>query len=406
MAMKPYSTESYGVCRIFGNQGSNVESRRLVAGRSLSGVTTYHGNRRTPNGQSYTVSRFRGYLGTIYQQYGDGHTTTSGVIPTVYSWSYLDKSFDQNTYNEALGRAYEKLRGSVDLSVDLVQWRKVLQMAALHRRMVQGIAQNAKRLIPRVEKMESLVRDLGSKELSKKRAKRLRRELASATKAIAKARLEFVYGWAPTVSTLQELAKGALRDNQPGKIKVEVKYQTQKHYKSASAQVSDVVPIVHTVRETQRVHVVLWFNPPNPVLDNLARISSLNPLSILYEATPFSFVLDWAVNFSGYIRAMETAFIYRNLFATGFVTRTMRLDVTSNCNGLEIISLPQKRFTTYSFGGTACLTRKNRTILSANPFPTAPVVQKDFGINRTLNALALARVVYPRADGFANMARR
>lgn len=406
MAMQPYNISTYGQMVATGTYPyQNYVQNRIVASRSLSGVYSTKGNFVTPNPHSYTALKSRGYLGHVHDSAPSYYGNMDGAMPFVFNWQIYDAGrFDANVYNEALSRMYSALRGNVDLSVDLVQWRKTLQMLSIYRRLVNGIARNAVKLLPQVDRIDKLRADLSDIKRGSRRARRLGRELNSAINALASARLEYVYGWRPTVTTLQALAKGVLRTDKGGLMKLEGKAQRVETHVIKQYAVDPTVPVDMHVTTSSRARIVCFYNPQPGLLDNLSRISSLNPVSLLYEATPFSFVLDWAVNFSEYLRALETAFVHRNDFAAGYVTQVRRTTVEAYMNGTIYVPFPHS--TNYMLRGTGIMTTFSRSILLSAPFPTRPVVQKDFGINRLLNALALAKTVWPKADAHIASKRR
>jgi hypothetical protein len=314
----------------------------------------------------------------------------------------MPTGFEGSAEGKALSQAYEKLRGSVDLSVDLVQWRTVLQMTSLHRRLLRSIANAHRNVGVRVDRIERLKRDLQDKEISKRRARRVTRKLNDALNGLAALRLEYVYGWAPTMSTITELGQQVLLPNEPGMLVCEGKGKVRFTKTVESFYVDNVVPVRHIITVSERARVKMYFTPQKSVLDNLARISSLNPVSILYEATPFSFVLDWGWAIGGWFRDLETAFLYRNDFVTGYTSKSWRAETTAVMEGVrfETWSTPASPwFTTYSLRGEAVKTRFERTVLAAVPYPVKPVKQFQLGSGRMLNAIALMKATFLKADG-------
>lgn len=396
MVMKAYIEHISAPYRVSGNQGQNYIQSNVVGVRSLGDISSRHGDYKNPNPHSYTASRSWGLFGssrTFSDQY---YTVRNGAQPYVFNWQIYDESWDEGIYNEALADVYEKLRGSVDLSIDAFQWRAIKQMVSLRRRAIDIVALQVKKIIPISGRVEKAVRLLDKANPKSRRATRLRKEIRRGVDALAQARLEFVYGWKPSYDTYRELAKGALRTGEAGMIKCEGKARSLNRRVVNQYSIDPKVPLRFTVQISQRVHVKTWFNPRPGVIDQLAQLSSLNPISVAYELIPFSFVLDWIVNISGFLRTVESAFTYRNDFVTGFVTRTRRLTVNANMSGFSQ-SGPNSG-TIYAITGEAVKTTFSRTGLAAVPYPAYPRVKIDFGLERSLNALALATVSLRRAD--------
>lgn len=402
--MKDYSTYAYGYTVSVGTYPSmNYSQLRRVSLRSLSTVYSVQGNFRTPNPHRYVCERERGLFGGTANYSPSWSQVITGVSPNVYNWRAFLPDPDTSAYNVALSQMYSKLRGNVDVSIDLIQWRKTVEMLSVYKRLVAGIAFGARKVLPLLVSYESLKKGTSETERRTRRAKRLRRELNSVADTLAQARLELVYGWLPTIGTIQDLARGCLRTREMGLIKVTGKGVRVVTTVGKDYSLTAKIPLYHDITTSTRSKIVCFFNPRPGLLDNLQQITSLNPVSILYEACPFSFVLDWAVNFSGFLRSFETAFIHKNDFVFGYVTTTTRNTVFSHMSGsytdLGVL-------TTMSYQGTAVRTVFDRSVLGSAPFPTKPVVSQNFGIERILNGLALAKTVLPKADLLVGPRRR
>lgn len=396
MVMKAYVTQFFAPYRVTGNQGNNYVQSRVIGERSLGDVVSRRGDYKTPNPHGYSTSRSWGLQGTVLDFSSQYYTSRTGAQPYVFNWKIYDESFDVGIYNEALADVYEKLRGSVDLSIDAFQWRIIKQMVSLRRRIIDLIGNHAKRILPVSNRVEKAVRLLDRANPRSRRARRLRKEIRRGVETLARARLEFVYGWKPSYDTFRELAKGALRTGEAGMISCDGKAKSVRTYSAEQFSIDPKIPLRFTITVSQRVRIKTWFNPRPGVLDQLAQLSSLNPISVAYELIPYSFVLDWAVNISGYLRTMESAFVYRNDFVTGFVTRTRRLTVSARMDGINRTG--SSSGTQYSLGGEAVKTVFNRSGLAAAPFPTYPRLKLKLTESRSLNALALVGVNLRKAD--------
>jgi hypothetical protein len=123
----------------------------------------------------------------------------------------------------------------------------------------------------------------------------------------------------------------------------------------------------------------------------LARWTSLNPLSIAWELIPYSFVIDWFYDAGTYLRNLESALLYNNVFNGGYVSELYAYDGTERT---------QKYFTykvgiyTRYYTNTARRSRKRnfvRTKLLSYPLPRAPSISTDLSSARLLSAAALLR---------------
>lgn len=399
MAMTPYSRNTSGKSHYFDHYDkSTLVTMFPLSQVSLGGIITSHGDFHSPTGHAYKKQAWRGYYGSVVSVFGGKLSTErNGAMPYSYSsvTSLLSTTADPNALNSAISDAYEKLRGSVDLSIDLVQWRQVVAMMSGYRRLKSGIVSAAASLVIPVEKAERLTAEV-KRERRRRRAKRLTRELNQTLNYIAEKRLEYVFGWKPTMGSIYDLALKAITPQEPGHLRVEGKGKVVINRQAVNFSIDSKVPIIHTIQESSRARVVMYYTPIGDVLEKLSEITSLNPASITYELIPFSFVLDWAIDVGGWIRSLETAYVHRNNFAGGYQTVTTRYTVSSSMNGRNQTS--PGNFTTYDLRGSMVQSSLNRVGLNGAPFQARPVRQFSLGASRALTAIALAKVTLLRAD--------
>lgn len=265
----------------------------------------------------------------------------------------------------------------------------------------------AKKLIPKIETVKALKRELTVAGTGR-RAKRVLRKLNSATNTLAKARLEYVYGWRPSAMTLYELAQQAINPASPGLLVCEGRGKVERSMLIESGAISPQVPVKHFATLSDKARVRLYFTPQPSVMGALAKISSLNPASVLYELTPYSFVLDWMWDIGGWLRTLETAFLHRNDFVGGWQDLTKRYQVSSRCSGVSVDwgQFPTGGWTLYALQGEGTLTARNRSAINNVPYPARPTRQFEFGTGTLLNAIALAKVTLLDADALLAQRRR
>lgn len=400
MVMKPYSQQFQATSYLYDNYTkTTTASSRVVSSRSLGGIVSYHGDYKHPNTHAYIKSAQRGYVGRM-TSYVSGKLSQQrwGSHPIVYSPAALVPPVETSVLSTALNRAYDQLRGEMDLSVDLVQWRQVVQMANLHRRLVRTVTEDMKRLIPTFDSIDRLKRDLRDRTQGRRRRKRLTRELNNSLNYLAQKRLEYVYGWVPTLNTIADLSELASNPKAPGWIKAEGSAKSLTRQLVTSYAVDSRVPVKHYIFASNRAKVVMYFTPQQEVLDTLGKISSLNPLAVLYEATPFSFVVDQLWNVGSWLRSMETAFMHRNDFAGGYQTTTQRVSIGSRMTGISTSS--PGTFVDWDISGDALFTRFNRTTLGSVAYPAHPARKFTFTQEQTFTAIALLKAVVFRGDGY------
>lgn len=404
MAMKPYSFSTIGRSQYWDSyDGSTTLATFPLSQRALYSVATQRGDFHSPTPHAYTKHAWRGWYGRV-SNYSGGRLQSqrTGAMPWTYSSviTEVDTNFSSNVLAAAIGDAYSKLRGETDLSIDLVQWRQMLQMAVGYKRLVLKTIAKAFYLKPHVAKAEMAITRLETgrrQRLSRRRLKRLAREANASLNFLANQRLAYVYGISPTMQSCYDLAEMAITPKEPGHIRVEGKARDILHRIREKSDIDPKVAAKHCINASYRARVVMYFSPAADTLERLSEISSLNPASILYELTPFSFVLDWAVDFGGWIRTLETAFMHQNNFAGGYQTQTLAINISSVMTGINTTNV-QVPYTSYEIQGAYTMRRLLRSGLASPPFPTRPVGRLSLGVERSLNAIALAKSTFLRAD--------
>lgn len=402
--MKPYNKSTKASSYYYDPYyGTTTQVLWNLSQKTLDGIISYTGDYKTPNPHAYVKYVRRGYVGkTEGWAGGKLNGLRYGVTAYYNPIGLFPASYEPSALTHALSKAYEQLRGQIDLSIDLVQWRQVTKMVALHRRVTSSIARSSLRLLPQVESINRIKRDLANPKLGRRRAKRLSRELNNSLNYLAEKRLEYVYGWQPSMATMHDLALEFMNPKAPGWLVCQGKGRVFQKKTVLDTSTGAIPPIEHHITISDRAMVQMYFTPQASVLDNLGRISSLNPVAVLYEATPFSFVLDWMWAVGDWIRSIETAFLHRNDFVGGWQTLTQRCTARSSKIGNQYSG--GQLFAAYNWRGDAVLTRLTRIKLNSAPYPVRPAKQFSFGIVRQLNAIALAKVTLLRADDL--LARR
>lgn len=402
MAMKPYNSETWGQSNTWSKYGGYATVNRVVARKSLGNITTTHGDYKTPNRHTYYLSRARGYEGkrTRYAN-REQMDWTQGVQPYVYNYGpHVPADFESSALSMALSKAYDELRGNIDSSVDLVQWRKTVDMLRLYRRLVKGIAEAGVAMARSVKQVKRLERERSLVKRYSRRGRRITRQLNHGLNMMARARLEYAFGWRPTMGTIYDLAILATHPPGPGLITVSGSGSLLQTKKALDYSIDPNGPVTHYITISDRARVKMFYNPSVNIMTDLAKISSLNPVSIMYELMPFSFVLDWAIDVGGWIRTLETAFLHRNNFIVGWSTQVQRTNIRSEMHlkAAEPGYLPYGTYTDWALNGQAVVTRFDRKILNSAPFPTRPAKRQKFGVETQLTALALAKSVLLDAD--------
>jgi hypothetical protein len=371
--MKPYSTN-------IGGSGRRVVTKRLIStgaiisvtstdlfpikeSRSLANVISQSGNYKTPLRQSYTAERNTYISGTSTTMSNDGVVSTltedsgdTGQGTMIYP---ADDTFQ--AYNEALSRLNEQVRSTLDLSVDIAS------------------AGQVRKAVNQIFDIVHYVRKFPSHAL-----RTMYKDYLNHPKRIGSAWLEFQYGWRP----LAQSAYDTLNNMLGGRVNMtHVRARAQVNRSQTRKSVYMGATTTDKTDYSTRVELKILLDLKTNALNEISNYSSLNPASLAWELTPFSFVVDWVFDVGGYIRNLETAVLNENRFLGGYTTIVSRVSNHRTTIGGQ--SSGPNQFTAFNLSGNATKTDKTRTIMTSYPFPRLPRFKMDLGSGRLLNAAAL-----------------
>jgi len=208
-------------------------------------------------------------------------------------WSpFLDNlgapSYGAATRNKAYARFKDKVVGeSSQLGVFAAERREAYGMIANR---ALGLYRAAKDL--RKGDFRGFLRNLSTNP-----KRRHRNKLKSAAHEASGLWLEYWFGWAPTVDELFGVADTLTKDPPAGR-----------YSGSASQAIRLTEPFNSTTSRTEsaiyRARTGATVVLSNPDLFLLQSMGLANPVSILNEATPFSFVLEWFVKYGAVLDSM------------------------------------------------------------------------------------------------------
>jgi len=161
-----------------------------IVSSSTNSVMNY-GDKYTPTPFAYDVKKYEVPTWSYYRRV-PGLVTYSGQgTPNVALLRELPEDIYTQAYNTAVNSVGDALRGNIDLSIDVAEWRTTWNM------------------------LSSAVRDL--RNIRKNFLKKLPTRLSD--RNIANRWLEYRYGWMPTLTTIHDVSKRFLDSSSPG-IKV------------------------------------------------------------------------------------------------------------------------------------------------------------------------------------------
>lgn len=329
-----------------------------------------HGNMKNPNPWNYTCLVYSTWRGQWRSMTGNlnsapyFYTTYTGYSGDGTQENITSPPWDRTlVYNMALQKFNKKVRGEMDLGVSLAEIHSTVRMTGSLANVVnfaRGAARSG---------------GIGS------------------TRDLANGWLQFTYGWKPLLQDVFNIADESIRKVVATLEKVKA---TQRLTLTGSRNLTRYflganVPSIAVGTGSQACTIVCTLEVPNSSFD-LARWSSLNPVSLAWELIPYSFVVDWFVDVGSYLRNLETALLYKTRFKSGYVSEMYAYDGTETLKqGIYTIPSGKLNVMTPLIGQIIGDRRFQRTILSSYPFPRVPTFEVDLSSNRLISAAALLR---------------
>lgn len=353
------------------------------------------GDRILPTAWKYDIVSDQCFHGK-YHYVANPKTYVVGACYSGNGWIYESSAWDRaNLYNRALSRLNAKFRDRSDWSEDILQFpetRKLLHPVKTAREMLADAILSGRGSLPK--KKPKLGRTgLGASRKAPYSEGGLRSrgmsDLASASKLAATMQLQTAFALRPLVGNIYDTAvsmlnKGTntgilLRAGAKEPISVDKRTFNGDIFTSSNS-------LYHVERGMQgcRIYVLIRSVPPWNPLD----LISLNPALWMWNALPFSFVVDWLFDIGGYLEAVENAFRYNAVFKSGFVNHLYANYITEESKGHVnpfgdiYVDFARARKRIIHF---------EREELHAWPLPRVPRVNVDLGSGQLLSAAALLR---------------
>ncbi|DAD49912.1 TPA_asm: maturation protein [ssRNA phage ESE058] len=339
------------------------------------------GNRRDPNDWQYDITRVNRARSICSKSgissWSDGWNVELGQpnwVTGPYSWTQSAPSSANlpdltSTVNrlvsladaEALEKLWEKVRGSLDLSIDSFERRKTLEMI---------------NLLPRFKKA-ILQAPLGGRRITP----------TSTLKSLGNAWLEWTYGWMPLASSIHGIAEELTR-YEVNRIR---KFNARNTQSETSTRHITWTGLNGTFdgkavcNAEAKVRYVCSFEVDN---FDTKRITSLNPASIAWELMPYSFVVDWFYDVGSYMRSFESALLYNRQFVGGYKSILMTSRASCSASNAQLSAYGEPMIDNCTLHEEEHISFR-RVVLYSVPFPSAPVLKIDLGASRLLSAASL-----------------
>lgn len=343
-----------------------------------------------PQKHRYRKQQATALKGQFNEYYSNGQTTAfSGVfgIPSNIAESDWPSTF-ANLSNEALDSLSSKVRGSLDLSISAFEWK---QTALMIRSLSPGGIET---------KLRQLKLDL-AKRWKARRKSLTEAEFRSLLTVPGDLWLQYQYGWRPlmldifgaalesqrhVVNTLEAFSASSMRPLS-GSIPGDIGYGRKNSF-SGWADVKGKMAV--------KYGMVL----DSGILsgDRLQFFTSLNPTNIAWELIPYSFVVDWFVDISSFLRESETALINNVAFIRGYKTEIIAYDCRPTVRwGGEIVDGNRR---SGELSSQLHYSYMNRTVQTSYPTPNLPRFKANLGSEQLLSAAALLAQFLPSPKAF------
>lgn len=362
--MKPFNTGLLRGPKTRLNGSTVVAQTGPWRAEVLTASPLIKGDRKRPNPHQYEYRQVTYPYGKNYWLWSydwtprnTGRVYQDGWVGWDATHPFLNGvSFPGSLRNRVLDKLNEKTRGSLDLSVDLAQ-------AGQTARMFRA-SENAKMFAQTFRGWRGLI------------------------KGVADARLAFVYGWKPLATDIYDAANEAINAivSKYTTIKVRASEPIHSSTEYFPFEFYGSAPGLCTRNGRYLAELCVTIETKDR---DVARWTSLNPVSIAWELVPYSFVFDWVVDVGSYLRNLETSLLYANRFVSGYSSEGIFFDSDWHSS----VSRRQGSWPTnvYTVDANAHFRYRKfqRSILTSYPVPRLPTFKAELGTGRLLNLAAL-----------------
>lgn len=316
----------------------------------------------------FPLSRFTTWNSpTSWIEYGNGAGWTQSTLALPTFPGYLE----DKAVNDALRRLKDK-RPNVDLATNFFERRQAAGMFSDRIRAVAKTVRDYRHRRPR---------DWGQVVKNG-----MRNELRN----VPGSWLEVQYGWRPLLSDVYDsceaLNKRELdQDSYRASVKgVGIEKDLPIYWRrnsNISASIYGDIHLLLTNVAVCRLHYLL----ENPFIQTLASLGVTNPLNVIWERVPYSFVIDWALPVGNYLQLLDADFGWS--FKSGTITRYQTM-----AGGGPVLSDPvPNRPSTQALEGGFTYRRYSHTrrIVTKSPWPRLPHLKNPLSLGHVANAMSL-----------------
>jgi len=222
-------------------------------------------------------------------------TASTGVSPwyaLVPNKLSAADSLVASSLNTSRERCISKMRERAGFGIDLAQSRQAITMIAGRLGQIYRFSRDLRK--------GNLKKAVDHLKMNRKHKEAF---LRSSTKSFSKNFLEAHFGWAPLIADIHDglaVLTNPVKDkivhgsNHAAPVTLRGSYISDSQWKDVGVQQFAV-----------RTRVSAGIRVTNPNLGLLAQLGLTNPLSVAWDAIPFSFVADWFINVSQVLNQMD-----------------------------------------------------------------------------------------------------
>jgi len=392
---------------IYPNPYSSSVVEKEVFRRTWTGTTTpgfgSKKMRQLPvNGHTVSIVRTdRSYGFDLRRTFASPNTTYNNGWGPDYYFGLVSTSqpilITETQFSDVANAAIKKLNANANVGVqanmaqNIAQYRQTTNMIALAATRISG-------------SMFALRKGQFSRAANilvegRPADNRIRKGIPSRSKSLANNWLELQYGWKPILSDVQQSMQG-LANYMVGSTSSQavkgVANLVRENSLPISGPVDGAKPPVGVVKYSSQwtCRYGVEYRTTNHQLSYLSQLGFTNPVNLLWEIIPYSFVVDWFIPIGPYLESMSAPhgleFLrgYKTLFGRRYIS------ASSGYGGKMPGALTSEfRCSGEKFETSVIL---DRSKLSAWPVQSFPTFKNPFSTTHALNAIALLRQAFGR----------
>lgn len=332
---------------------------------TITSAAVVHGNFRDPNPWSYRVYEEYRPNGYLYEAGLQGQLDQEGYGIIDGSTTWNRPAWEQVLLrNMAQSKLYDKIRGNLDLAIDIAERKQSIDMVKNLRKVINFA----------------------------------RGGFWKRTAQMANGWLQYQYGWKPLMSTVYDVCNESSRVvlDALTEVKGKAKLPLDGTERVNCIVLNQSVPSYRTGKGKQACTYEVTLAPR---YWDVGRWSTLNPVSLAWELVPYSFVVDWFYDVGSYLRNLESALLYRTYFVKGFVSNLYAFRAVYDIPGFYYFGPTNggKSWRKVFWAQGKCREIQFiRTVLTSLPTPTMPSFRAKLGAERLASGAALLRQILDR----------